>query len=119
MGVHVQKLGNVLIPVDDLDKALDFYTGGLGLSLRFRDGDRFAMLDAGGVTIALAARAEQVAGAVTAPSYKVADVPAAAAELAAAGAEVVSGPATGPHEIRAVLRDPSGNDFVLYSPHAS
>ncbi|MET8155241.1 VOC family protein [Sphaerisporangium sp. NPDC005289] len=116
MSARVQKLGNVLIPVDDLDKALTFYGEVLGLTVKFRDGDRFAALDAGGVTIALAAPAEQVAGAVTAPSYKVGDLAGTVAELTAAGAELVSGPGAGPHESRAVLRDPSGNVLVLYSP---
>ncbi|MBG0828690.1 VOC family protein [Planomonospora sp. ID67723] len=111
----MSKLGNVLIPVGDLDEAIAFYSGALGLAVRFRDGDRFAALDGGGATVALVAAAEQVAGAATAPSYKVGDVAGAVRELAEAGAEVVREPETGPHEIRAVLRDPSGNAFVLYS----
>ncbi|MEV4225218.1 MULTISPECIES: VOC family protein [Nonomuraea] len=105
------RLGNVLIPVTDLDQAIAFY----GLPVRFRDGDRFAALDAGGVTIALAGPAEHVT-ASAAPSYRVDDTAAAVAELAARGAEVVRAPEAGPHETRAVLRDPSGNVFVLYSP---
>ncbi|WP_181870990.1 VOC family protein [Sphaerisporangium album] len=115
MSAHAQKVGNVLIPVSDLDKAVAFYSETLGLKVKFRDGDRFAALDGGGVTVALAASAEQVAGAVTAPSYKVGDVAEAVEDLTAAGAELVSGPETGPHEVRAVLRDPSGNTLVLYS----
>jgi predicted enzyme related to lactoylglutathione lyase len=105
------KLGNVLIPVADLDEAIAFY----GLPVKFRDGDRFAALDGGGVTVALAGPAEHVTDSA-APSYKVDDVPAAVERLAARGAEVVRAPEAGPHETRAVLRDPSGNVFVLYSP---
>ncbi|MDP9861083.1 MULTISPECIES: VOC family protein [Streptosporangium] len=111
----MSKLGNVLIPVDDLDKAIAFYSGTLGLAVRFRDGDRFAALDGGGATVALVAAEERVTGEVTAPSYKVDDLARAVQDLTGAGAEVVRGPETGPHEIRAVLRDPSGNVFVLYS----
>jgi predicted enzyme related to lactoylglutathione lyase len=105
------RLGNVLIPVTDLDQAIAFY----GLPVKFRDGDRFAALDAGGVTVALAGPAEHVT-ASAAPSYKVDDVPLAVQELRARGGEVVRAPESGPHETRAVLRDPSGNVFVLYSP---
>ncbi|MET8867819.1 VOC family protein [Nonomuraea sp. NPDC004580] len=105
------KLGNVLIPVADLDAAIAFY----GLPVKFRDGDRFAALDGGGVTVALAGPEEHVAGSV-AVSYKVADVDREVGELVARGAEVVREPEAGPHERRAVLRDPSGNVFVLYSP---
>ncbi|MBB5133269.1 putative enzyme related to lactoylglutathione lyase [Thermocatellispora tengchongensis] len=106
----------MLVPVADMEGAVAFYSGALGLAVRFRDGDRFAALDGGGVTVALVTREEQVAGAVTAPSYKVGDVAATLDALTAAGAEVVRAPETGPHEVRAVLRDPSGNVFVLYSP---
>ncbi|MFK4042426.1 VOC family protein [Nonomuraea wenchangensis] len=105
------KLGNVLIPVADLDEAIAFY----GLPVKFRDGDRFAALDGGGVTVALAGPAEHVTPGA-APSYKVDDVRESVRELAARGAGVVRGPEEGPHERRAVLRDPSGNVFVLYSP---
>nr|BFE87579.1 hypothetical protein GCM10020093_101800 [Planobispora longispora] len=66
--------------------------------------------------MALVTAAEQVAGAATAPSYKVDDVTRAVKELTGAGAEVVREAEAGPHETRAVLRDPSGNVFVLYSP---
>ncbi|GAA3133856.1 hypothetical protein GCM10010485_85060 [Streptosporangium carneum] len=112
----MSKLGNVLIPVDDMEGAIAFYSGALGLAVRFRDGDRFAALDGGGVTVALVGALERVAGDVTAPSYKVGDVALAVRELVEAGAKVVGEPETGPHEVRAVLRDPSGNVFVLYSP---
>jgi predicted enzyme related to lactoylglutathione lyase len=115
MGAGAQKVGNVLVPVGDLDEAIAFYSEALGLPLKFRDGDRYAALDGGGVTIALVAPEEQVSGTATAPAYKVADVARAAQILTEAGALPVSGPETGPHEIRAVLRDPSGNVFVLYS----
>ncbi|MFD9947115.1 VOC family protein [Nonomuraea sp. NPDC050547] len=104
------KLGNVFIPVKDLDEAIAFY----GLPVKFRDGDRFAALDGGGVTLALAAPAEHVTDAC-APSYKVDDVRRAVRDLEARGATVLAPPAAGPHEIRAVLRDPSGNVFVLYT----
>ncbi|WP_327086646.1 VOC family protein [Nonomuraea sp. NBC_01738] len=105
------KLGNVLVPVADLDAAIAFY----GLPVMFRDGDRFAALDGGGVTIALCGPDEQVTPGV-AVSFKVGDVAAAAKEFTASGASVLSPPQAGPHEWRAVLRDPSGNVFVLYSP---
>nr|WP_245765679.1 VOC family protein [Nonomuraea jiangxiensis] len=104
-------MGNVLIPVADLDEAIAFY----GLPVKFRDGDRFAALDGGGVTVALAGPAEHVTDSA-APSYKVENVAAAVAGLVARGGVVVRGPEQGPHETRAVLRDPSGNVFVLYSP---
>jgi len=106
----------VVHPVRDLDAAIAFYTGPLGLSLKFRDGDRFAALDAAGTTIALAAGGESAADR-TAVSYKVDDVAACVAALRAAGARVLREPARGPHETRAVLADPAGNPFIVYASH--
>lgn len=108
-------LRHVLYPVNDLEQAVRFYTGGLGLEVTFTDGGRFAALDTGsGVALALAGDGEDVTGAVAA-SFKVADVAGALQRLVGAGATVVRGPEEGPHEIRAVLRDPSGNPFVIYA----
>ena len=82
--------------------------------MKFQDGDRFAALDGGGTTFAIAGPEEQV---VREPSvsFKVDDVVAMTHTLIAAGAQLVRGPEEGPHEIRAVLRDPAGNSFVLYA----
>lgn len=41
-------LKSVLWPVPDLDAGIDFYCDALGLRLKFRDGDRYAAIDAGG-----------------------------------------------------------------------
>jgi catechol 2,3-dioxygenase-like lactoylglutathione lyase family enzyme len=110
------KIGNVLYPVSDVDRAVAFYRDGLGLAVKFTDGGRFAALDAGGTTFALAGPAEDVTGGHPAASFKVTDVAAAVERLTAAGARLVGGPDEGPHETRAVLRDPDGNALVVYAP---
>lgn len=112
---RVQKVGMVIHPVRELEPVRRFYEEALGLKLKFRDGDRFCAFDAGGVTIALAAGDEDLAGA-TAVSYKVQDLRAALAALEAAGAVRLRDAEEGPHERRAVLRDPAGNPFILYAP---
>ena len=118
------RVGNVLYPTGDLGRALAFYTEGLGLAVKFADGDRYAALDGGGVTFAIVAGDEAVGGeAVGAEavgvgpmaSFKVSDVDEAVARLASLGATVVRPAERGPHEIRAVLTDPAGNPFVLYA----
>jgi predicted enzyme related to lactoylglutathione lyase len=111
----VSEIGNVLYPVADVDEAIAFYGNGLGLALKFRDGGRYAALDGGRVTLALAGPEEDVTGGVAAASFKVKDVPQAVANLEKAGATVVSPPAEGPHEIRAVLTDPWGHPLVVYA----
>ncbi|WP_433326510.1 VOC family protein [Spirillospora sp. CA-294931] len=109
------RIGNVLYVARDVAEAVRFYRDGLGLELRFADGDRFAAFDGGGATFALAGPEEDVTGGEPAVSFEVGEVAAAARRAIEAGARLVRGPEEGPHEIRAVLRDPDGNPFVLYA----
>ena len=109
------RIGNVLYGADDVREAVRFYRDGLGLAVRFQDGDRFAALDGGGTTFAIAGPEEDVTGGEPAVSFKVDDVAAMTGRLTAAGARLVRAPEEGPHEVRAVLRDPAGNAFVLYA----
>jgi predicted enzyme related to lactoylglutathione lyase len=104
-----------MLNVEDMDKACAFYQGTVGLPLKFRDGNRWAAFDAGGVTLALAGQAERGPSPV-ALNFKVENVPAEVERLVAAGARVVSGPAPGAHEIRASLRDGDGHVINLFSP---
>ncbi|MGW3468393.1 VOC family protein [Saccharopolyspora sp. NPDC000995] len=112
----MSEIGNVLYPVPDVGKAIAFYSEALGLSVKFQDGTRYAALDGGRVTFAIAGPEEDVTGGKPAASVKVADVAQAVANLEKAGATVLSSPTEGPHETRAVVADPWGNPLVLYSP---
>jgi len=112
-------LRTLLVAVTELDAALKFYTETLGLPVKFRDGNRYAALDAGGCTLALVTAADHPApehGVV--PAFKTDDVSAAVRDLAARGAEVLDPPREGPHEVRALLRDPAGNPVSVYGPPA-
>jgi predicted enzyme related to lactoylglutathione lyase len=104
---------NVLYPVKNLDEALAFYRDGLGLAVKFTDGDRYASLEDG---FALAGPEEDVTGGVPAATFKVTDVAATVERLTAAGAQLIKPAEEGPHEVRAVLRDPAGNPFIVYAP---
>lgn len=108
-------IGNVLYPVRDVAKAVAFYRDALGLAVRFTDDGRFAALDGGGTTFALAGPQEDVTGGEPAASFRVDDTSEAVERLTAAGARLVRGPEDGPHETRAVLRDPDGNPLIVYS----
>jgi predicted enzyme related to lactoylglutathione lyase len=110
------QLRNVLHPVADVGAAAEFYGAAFGLPVKFVDGDRYAALDAGGVSLALAGPAEDVTGGVAAASFKVADVAATLAALEKAGGTVLDGPTRGAHEVRAVARDPWGNTVIVYAP---
>jgi predicted enzyme related to lactoylglutathione lyase len=106
------KVAMLVHPVEDLDAAVRFYRDALGLPLKFRDGERFCALDAGGLTLALAAAGERIVDA-PALAWRVDDIDAEVARLVAAGAQITSPVEQGPHERRAVLRDPAGQPLVL------
>jgi catechol 2,3-dioxygenase-like lactoylglutathione lyase family enzyme len=114
--VDTPRIGNVLYAVGDLPAAVAFYRDALGLPLKFTDGDRFAGLDGGGVTLALLSADEDVTAGAPAAAIRVGDVAAAVERATSAGATLLRGPEQGPHEIRAALRDPAGNVVVLYTP---
>ena len=111
----------VILIVGDLDRALDFYTGALGLRLGHRAGD-FAQLQTGPTRLALytrSAMAKILAMALEPPAasapgfeigFKVADVDAAFAELVARGAPPVAPPTDRFWGQRtAYVRDPDGH----------
>ena len=58
----IQRIGNVFYRAPDLEAAVRFYTHVLGLSLKFRDGDRWAAFDVGGMVAEPVAEVVPVAG---------------------------------------------------------
>ncbi|GAB3834541.1 VOC family protein [Dactylosporangium cerinum] len=98
------KIGHIIVPAASLDEQLAFYTH-LGLTIRFRDGDRYAAVTDGAVTIGLADASQQPVPQ-TVLSIQVDDL----AALGYTGEDVV----TGPHERRVLITDPGGNPVVLY-----
>jgi len=118
-------LDYVVLIVDDLDRALVFYTEVLGLRLGHRSGD-FAQLDTGATRLSFYTREAMVKTigfslqppAQDAPGFeigfKVPDVDAAFAELVAQGASPVTSPTTRPWGQRtAYIRDPDGHLIEL------
>jgi catechol 2,3-dioxygenase-like lactoylglutathione lyase family enzyme len=110
----IQRIGNVFYRVADMDAAVRFYTDVLGFGLKLRDGDRWAAFDVGGATLAVEGGAHGCPGGATV-SLRVDGLAALVADLRAKGA-TVSDVTTGPHERRAELHDPAGNQLVLYEP---
>jgi len=115
----------VVLVVEDLDRALKFYTDVLGLPLKHRSGD-FAQLDTGATRLALYTRAamgrtlglslqkppEDAPGFEI--GFKVPDADAAFAELVARGAAPAAPPTTRPWGQRtAYVRDPDGHLIEL------
>ena len=110
------RIGNVLHPVTDVAAAAGYYGRAFGFATQFIDGDRYAALDGGSITLALAGPAEDVTGGRAAVSIKVPDVRAAVEDVVRAGGSIVRSPEAGPHELRAVVLDPWDNALVIYGP---
>ena len=115
----------VILIVDDLDRALQFYTEVLGLRLGHRSGN-YAQLDTGTTRLGFYTReamAKMLGLSLQPPAqntpgfeigFKVPDVDAAFAELVAHGATAVTSPATRPWGQRtAYVRDPDGHLIEL------
>ncbi|MCR6032522.1 VOC family protein [Nocardioides sp. zg-579] len=113
MSAH--NIRQVILSTEDLDASIRFYES-LGYTLRFRDGERYAALDGGAVTLALATASDHPLPGSVVVGIKTEDVDTAARAVEAAGGQVVQGPADGAHERRAVVRDSQGNGLVFYSP---
>lgn len=109
------KIGNVLYPVGDVAAAVDFYEGVFRFERKFVDGDRYAAVNAGDTTLAIAGPEEHMSDGPAA-SFKVPDVAAALDALRERGGRVLRDAEAGPHEVRAVAQDPWGNVLVVYGP---
>lgn len=119
--VAVQRIGQIAVPVQDLDRAVTFYADVLGLRLLFRAPPGLAFFECGGVRLMLSrpegSDAESRASVVY---YVVADLSATHAALLSRGADVVQPPhliARLPdHDLwMAFLRDSEGNLLGLMS----
>jgi len=112
--MDIQRIGNVFYRVSDMDAAVRFYTDVLGFGLKLRDGDRWAAFDVGGMTLAVEGGTPGGRGGATV-SLRVDGLDTVVADLRRKGADV-GDVETGPHERKAQLRDPAGNQLLLYEP---
>ena len=115
--------------VDDVDAALEFYTGHLGFAEVMHPAPAFAMVSRGDLRLALSAPNPQGGGGQTLPDgrvptpggwnrvqLEVADVRALATELRDAGATLRSDVVTGLGGDQVIVDDPSGNPVELFQP---
>jgi len=105
----------VLIPVEDLDTSIEYYTTRFKFDLKFRDGHRYAALDGGSITLALVTEGENVTNGRVSISVNVSDLDGMVSAAKGRGDQILRDITEGPHERRAVLADNSGNPVVIYS----
>jgi len=120
MSTHVDKIANVIIPVADQDRALQFYTEAVGLETRadlsFGDGNRWIEVAPRGavITIALISSREGLrSGVETGIRFTSADADADHADLRARGVsadDVLHWPGVPP---MFAFRDQDGNGFEI------
>ncbi|MEO7348658.1 MAG: VOC family protein [Terrimesophilobacter sp.] len=106
----------VILSTDDLDESIKFYTETLGFPLKFRDGNHFAALDGGTITLALATALDHPLPGQVVVGIKTADVDGVADAIDGSDGVLVKGPYNDAHERRVVAYDSKGNGLVAYSP---
>ena len=117
-------IGQLLVPVEDLDRAVAFYRDTLGLAFLFVAPPRMSFFMAGSVRLLIGVPEEgQTRDRGSAIYFRVSDIHAVHKELSARG--VTFG--TGPHVVHRTptselwlvdFRDPDGNQLVLMSETA-
>lgn len=114
----LSRIGQIAIPVTDIDRAVTFYRDVLGMKFLFQAPPGLGFFDCGGVRLMLDLPAKDQAGRGGVLYYQVQDLQAAFETLSDRGAAVMARPhliAKMPdHELwMAFFRDPDGNAFAL------
>ena len=106
----------IVLSTDNLDDSIRFYTEAFGFPLKFRDGDHYAALDGGNVTLALATSLDHPIPGQVVVGIRSSDVNGSASILEEGGGAIAKGPYDDAHERRVVGYDSKGNGLVIYAP---
>jgi methylmalonyl-CoA/ethylmalonyl-CoA epimerase len=118
--LHLDQIGQISIPVRDLERAIAFYRDDLGMRFLFQAPPALGFFDCGGIRLMLDGAAAERAGQASIVYYRVDDLAAAHRTLRDRGIPFEADPhlvARMPdHELwMAFLRDPDGNLLALMS----
>jgi methylmalonyl-CoA/ethylmalonyl-CoA epimerase len=114
------RIGQIAVPVSDVERAVAFYRDKLGMRLLFLAPPGLAFFDCAGVRLMLDGPARAQAGQSSVIYYAVDDLSGAFAILSERGVTFEAGPhliaALPDHELwMAFLKDPDGNLLALMS----
>ncbi|MEJ8810362.1 VOC family protein [Variovorax ureilyticus] len=110
-----KRLQNVFVVAERPAELHSFYESALGLTLKFRDEDRWIQYGVGNTSVALACREEAApATSGVVMVFEVDDLVGAAGRVAASGGEVLGMRDMGAHGTVLSLRDPEGNIVQLF-----
>jgi predicted enzyme related to lactoylglutathione lyase len=111
-------VATVWVPVSDMSRAVDFYSGKLGLEVQSQDAD-WSMIDANGVTIDLNGRESASGGSgggAVITFQPDTDIDDEVERLSQAGVDFTGGISDHPWGRVAPFKDSEGNDLQLYAP---
>ena len=113
-------VATVWVPVSDMDRAVEFYSSTLDLGVKDRQGDDWAEIEAGGLTIGLNAResAGPSGGGAVISFQPDGDLDGEVDRLRGAGVEFTGDISEHPWGRIVPFRDSEGNDLQLYAPPA-
>jgi predicted enzyme related to lactoylglutathione lyase len=112
----VTGIATVWLPVSDMARAVDFYSGTLGLSVKQQE-EEWSELELDGVTIGLNKRESPSGdGGAVAAFHVGSSLEDAVEELGGEGVEFVDGISDHPWGRIAAFKDPDGNDLQLFEP---
>lgn len=117
----VKGVANVRVPVEDIERALDFYRNTLGFSVIKQDGP-WTEVDANGLNIVLNGREPEGAQAGGGPiiTFQPEEgLEAAVEDLKSKGADFPAGISEHEWGRVATFKDSEGNDLQLYEPPSS
>ena len=119
--MNIKKLRQVYIATDKADLQASFYEKTLGLTLQFRDGERWIQFKTGDVSLAITSREESMGAPldVPVPVFEVDDLDSAIGELRGRGHQTGEIRDMGAHGRTVAIRDPSGAFLVLFQKAGS
>ncbi len=110
---------SVTVLVSDVYRALEFYTGLLGLRLKKRYNEKYAEVEADGVVLGLHRTSENVSGGNVSVGFRVEDLERQVTELRGKGLVFSSPIQEGEGGWFAYFQDPDGTPLYLWQRNAA